>query len=280
MNSTKVLKSLQRIDKWYLGGGNRLLWAPEFPLHLDTPGFWDKASYYNIEFAPLFTWSLLDEAGREIPLEAGRRNWNPSCLTSSFRSQGHARALSVTERKCVLPSNVALSELTVRNTSRKRRILHLVAWTAIESSDAQEVVDVRQTSSAFTFAKVVRRKDFPDVRFGCSFAIAARGAAAASVVSEGRVPLPKWELTPFSEEFPFPSSRTEAKVAGAGTVFVAFRRTLRLSPGSSTTAVAAWACASSALEAESHLALILRQCRSSARTTRSLNRRTGTGGTA
>lgn len=259
MNATTVLKSLQRDDKWYLGGGNRLLWAPEFPLHLDVPGFWDKASYYNFEFAPLFTWSLLDESGSEISLEAGRRSWDPSCLKSSFRSKGQAGTLSVTERKCVLPNNVAVSEITVRNTSRKRRRLHLVAWTAVESSDAQEMLDVREKGSAFTFAKVVRRKDFPDFRFGCSFGLAGRAITAASVLSEGKVPLPKWALTPFSEDFPFPTARADRKVSAKGIMFVAFRRTLRLGPAQSTTAVAAWSCASSALEAESHLRLILKQ---------------------
>ena len=261
MNSANILKSLQRDDKWYLGGGNRLLWAPEFPEHLDAPGFWDKASYYNIEFAPMFTWSILDDAGAEVPLGTGRRSWNPSCLESRYRPGGKSGALSVTERKCVLPNNVAVSELTVRNRSRKRRTLILVAWSAIESSDAQEVLEPRQTSSAFTFAKAVRRQNFPDFRFGCSFGMAGRGVSAACVLSEGKVPPPRWGLTPFGDEFPFPASRTVPKQepGGRGVVFVAFRRKIRLGPGSSTSAVAAWACGSSELEATSHLALILKQ---------------------
>lgn len=261
MNSTAVLKSLQRDDKWYLGGGNRLLWAPEFPLHLDSPGFWDKASYYNIEFAPLFTWSVLDEAGREIPLEAGRRSWNPACLESRYRAPDRTGALSVSERKCVLPNNVAVSEITLHNRSRKRRTLHLVAWTAIESSDAQEILEPRQTNSAFTFGKTVRRPTFPDFRFGCSFGMAGRGVSAACVLSEGRIPLPRWALTPFSEEFPFPGSRTSTMPESSvrGIMFVAFHRSVRMRPISSATAVAAWACASSELESESHLALILKQ---------------------
>ena len=78
MNKNNILHLLSREDKWYLGGGNRLLWAPPFPLHLDTPGFWDEAHYYNYELKPLFTWSVLDADGREIRLRFLRRRWDPS----------------------------------------------------------------------------------------------------------------------------------------------------------------------------------------------------------
>lgn len=69
MEPDKVLKSLSRTDKWYLGGGNRLLWAPPFPIYLDRPGFWDKAHYYNYELQPLFTWILLDDKGNAVPIK-------------------------------------------------------------------------------------------------------------------------------------------------------------------------------------------------------------------
>src|SRR5437867_12756220 len=115
MNNPNPLKLLSRRDKWYLGGGNRLIWAPPFPIWLDYPGFWDKAGYYNLDLEPLFTWTVLDESGREIPLGAVERNWNPSRLTSRFvvRGWGFGRSnqvkprtgnleprLDITEEKC------------------------------------------------------------------------------------------------------------------------------------------------------------------------------------
>ena len=78
------LKLLRRTDKWYLGGGNRLIWTPPFPSWLDRPGFWDKAHYFNFELEPVFTWTLLDEGGNEIPLKAGSRSWDPSALVVRY----------------------------------------------------------------------------------------------------------------------------------------------------------------------------------------------------
>ena len=37
------------------GGGKMVLWAPEFPLWLDQPGFWDHACYLDYKVAPVFT---------------------------------------------------------------------------------------------------------------------------------------------------------------------------------------------------------------------------------
>ena len=59
---------LIRSDKWYLGGGDRLLWAPPFPVWLEHPGLWDEAHYFNHSIFPCFTWTLLDGRGRQYPL--------------------------------------------------------------------------------------------------------------------------------------------------------------------------------------------------------------------
>ena len=39
-----VIESLARDDKWYLGSGDGIIFAPPFPLWLDAPGFWDARS--------------------------------------------------------------------------------------------------------------------------------------------------------------------------------------------------------------------------------------------
>jgi hypothetical protein len=66
MKKLNILKYLERNDKWYLGGGNRLIWTPPFPAWLDYPGFWDKALYYIYEIEPVFTWTILDEERKGI----------------------------------------------------------------------------------------------------------------------------------------------------------------------------------------------------------------------
>ena len=62
-----------------LGGGNRLLWAPAFPLWLDAPGAWDPIQYYNIEHGPVYTWTLLDERGTSLALRSVRRRLRRAC---------------------------------------------------------------------------------------------------------------------------------------------------------------------------------------------------------
>ena len=57
------LELLARDDKWYLGCGDGAIFAPPFPLWLDVPGFWDGATIYQVDVAPLFTVSALDGKG-------------------------------------------------------------------------------------------------------------------------------------------------------------------------------------------------------------------------
>ena len=55
MKTSELLEYLARDDKWYLGGGKALVWAPEFPKFLDRPGFWDQAYYLDHAICPVFT---------------------------------------------------------------------------------------------------------------------------------------------------------------------------------------------------------------------------------
>ena len=82
--SLDLLDALTRQDKWYLGCGGPLLWAPPFPQHLDRPGFWDRAHYFGFALAPLFAVALLDEEQREIPLRLGTREWRPDRLAQRY----------------------------------------------------------------------------------------------------------------------------------------------------------------------------------------------------
>jgi hypothetical protein len=61
-----VLKILERDDKWYLGGGNRLLWAPPFPVFLDSPGAWDFLSYFDMRIDPGYAISTMKNGIQSI----------------------------------------------------------------------------------------------------------------------------------------------------------------------------------------------------------------------
>src|SRR3989338_10671201 len=80
---TAPLELLSREDKWYLGAGEGLVWAPPFPAWLDAPGFWDEAHVFEYPLAPLFTVAFVDDAGKEIPLRARPWTWTPAALEGS-----------------------------------------------------------------------------------------------------------------------------------------------------------------------------------------------------
>jgi len=69
-----------RPDKWYLGAGDGLLWAPPFPQWLDVPGFWDEAHLYQYAIRPLFTVSFL-AGGEVLSVRCRKRQWIPGTLT-------------------------------------------------------------------------------------------------------------------------------------------------------------------------------------------------------
>jgi DMSO/TMAO reductase YedYZ molybdopterin-dependent catalytic subunit len=43
---TDPVERLARPDKWYLGAGEAIVFAPSFPVWLDAPGFWEQNGYH------------------------------------------------------------------------------------------------------------------------------------------------------------------------------------------------------------------------------------------
>src|SRR3989338_7626127 len=118
---TAPLELLSREDKWYLGAGEGLVWAPPFPAWLDAPGFWDEAHVFEYPLAPLFTVAFVDDAGKEIPLRARTWTWTPAALEVSY--DGVPR-LAFTEARMVLPGFVLGSEWQIVNTGGQAVRLH------------------------------------------------------------------------------------------------------------------------------------------------------------
>ena len=133
-----ILKMLERKDKWYLGGGNRLLWTPPFPLHLDRPGAWDFVSYFDLRIDPGYTISVID---RGVPVDfiCIDRLWNPASLSSLFR----AGDLEMLEEKALLKEDFLASRVTLKNDSKEMKELDIVVWTAQQCSDSDSEVDTQ-----------------------------------------------------------------------------------------------------------------------------------------
>ena len=263
MDPDKVLKLLSRSDKWYLGGGNRLLWAPPFPEFLDHPGLWDKAHYYNYEFQPLFTWSLLDAEGRQIPVKSVSRTWNPAMLEQRFEIANSHPALNITEEKSVLPSDVAIDTVRIANRSRKTLKLHFIAWTLQENYPSKQTTwmsDVAHQAGTLAWSKHLKPQDRPELEVGCAFSMSRKPKTFAVNLSEGSAILPRWELTPFNETFAKTGLPNELKIRGVnddGLLYLALHCEVILKALKEETITIALAMAPSIAEAKQNLSPIL-----------------------
>jgi len=252
MASHHVLRSLTRTDKWFLGGEGRLLWAPPFPVFLDAPGFWDKAHYYNFELQPLFTWTLLDAEGHEIPLRYVRRSWTPAVLRQDFKGTSGTLTITVTEEKCILPTDVAVSRITVRG--RGHHTLHLVAWTTQESSpekDSGHLSDLKYQRGALSFTRKLHTNG-PFVDCAVAFGLDRVPSSHAVQLSEGSAVLPVWRLTPFYEKFArrkLPDTIALRGTTNDGLVFMGLHTTVAVQQGKSQTLTVALAAAGTSDEA-------------------------------
>jgi hypothetical protein len=267
MKKLDVLHHLSRTDKWYLGGGNRLLWAPPFPTYLDFPGFWDEAHYYNYELKPLFTWTLLDEDGVEIPVQFERRSWKPSVLTQQYRAQigNSSSAIRVLESKAVLPNDVATSVVRFLNESGKSIKLHLLAWTVQEHFPAKQsswLADIASHNGVLSFRKLLRPSVDPHLELACAFALNRKATSQSINLSERTAIQPHWHLTPWYEKFSsgsFPNDMEVTGVTDEGLIYLGLHAALLLKPRSETLIGAAFGVAPSLDETMGNLHPVLKQ---------------------
>ncbi len=263
MKSADPLISLRRTDKWYLAGGNRLLYAPLFPAYRDIPGFWDEAHYYNYAFKPLYSWAILSEEGSEVPLLLSSSVWRPDVLTHTFVPRDRSVKLVVTERSSLLPMDVIVSEISLRNPSSSRALYALVAWTVRESNLVHGISFSKALveEQVFSCEQMVVPERRPGMRFGFSFALAGKGVRHQMRMSEGGTPVPPWSVTPFAETGGIPpNSRAASSSVGVsmGSLFVGFQSNIRLSPRSTRTVHIGCAAAPSPVEARANLSTVLR----------------------
>lgn len=267
MKKIDVLRTLSRSDKWYLGGGNRLLWAPPFPLYLDSPGFWDEAHYYNYELKPLFTWTLLDDNGDEIELVFTKRSWNPAVLTQVYRGASRETGirLAITERKAVLSNDVVTSVVQLKNLTRKRTRLHLIAWTIQENLRSKETTwlsDIAHQNGTISFRKFLRPSVNPHIEVACAFAMSRKAHSFSLNISERTAQLPCWELTPWYEKFSRGRLPGESKLDGVnneGIAYLALHTEIVLAPAKETEVAVAFAASPTMEETQTNLRAAVRQ---------------------
>jgi hypothetical protein len=254
-----VLRFLSRKDKWYMGGGNRLVWAPPFPLFLDRPGLWDGGQYFNFPMQPLFTWTLLDDEGNEIPLELNSRRWTPDHLTQQFTARTGKLALIAEERKSILRNDVVTCTVTLQKWQGRSTVVHFIAWTAKGGSPSQQhswISDIARQEGAMVYAEHLRLPDVPQYTCGVAFGLDRKARSFAAQVSEASVAQPDWNLSPMSEQFSSGKLPNRMELSGLNPgecITLALHAVLELSPKREESITVGLAAAPSSGEATSNL---------------------------
>lgn len=234
---TDALQLLARPDKWYLGAGDGLVWAPPFPRWLDAPGFWDEAHLFQYAVAPGCTVSFV-VAGEPLAARCRSRRWTPAALTVEHVI-GPLRAR---ETRCA-PGGGLTTTWEVRNPARRRLILDVIAWTAVEGEAlAAEDVAMQQGMLRFRRTVVDRQGHRATIRAGLALTPAAHSHAGYR--SQGNVGTlhPRFELTPFWDRWVTSGRlRCELHLDGLdprGVVFLGLQRRFRIAArGSASFAV-------------------------------------------
>ncbi|HXI33517.1 MAG TPA: hypothetical protein VNH63_05495 [Gemmatimonadales bacterium] len=185
-----------RPDKWYLGAGDGLLWAPPFPQWLEAPGFWDEAHLYQYAIRPLFTVSFL-AGGELLPVRCRRRQWIPGALTLEH-SIGALRAREV---RAVAGGAIG-SSWEITNPTRRPLTIDVVAWTAVDG-DSLAAADVTRAGAGLAFVRAVTDRQQHRARIAHQLVLSPAAHSFAAYRSEASTPIlpPQFELTPFFDRW-------------------------------------------------------------------------------
>lgn len=221
----QALERSARADRWALGVGEALLWAPPVPRAPDVPGFWDDAHWHDRPLGPLFAVAVLDAEGRELAPRVVGRRWTPSELVTEYR---FAQGLAGVETRTIHPGGVAVSEW--RLTAHRPTRVHVIAWTAFPPG-GWRCDGVRWGDGALT----VPRAD------GLTVALAAPGTGVrwAAATGEADPSVPAWRRTPFVERWRGDGLGDTVAVEDGGALFAAVQRPVQVTAGGATATLAA-----------------------------------------
>ncbi len=233
------MHTIARSDKWYLGGGDRLLWSPPFPVWLRHPGLWDEVHYFNRALFPCFTWTLLDARGRPWPLQRSRLAWSPAGLSALLEPSGlslHGSPVddgftgggrgevTAWEALAVTEEDLLCAEVTVEGDDAAwEGGLWLVVWTAQPDTGGLYVLPDGQETSARDFAagewgvlwtRTIMPANHPRLELRCRLSLDRPADSWAVQFSEGRPAQPHWGLTPWSGPWEKPGLPGDVRQSG------------------------------------------------------------------
>ncbi len=190
-----VLKLLDRDDKWYLGGGDSLIFAPLFPEWLHLPGLWDEAHFYNIPIKPLYTITILSGNGKVIKPSLVDKVWRPSQLQRKFSL---IDGLYLLETDSMLSGDTLTSILRFKGDDTGRDI-DIILWTAQVNIVDDKTVLISHNDKGFLFKK--DRRLWGKYPVTMSVFLGMTHSTYSANLSETTANQPFFEYTPFYEKF-------------------------------------------------------------------------------
>ena len=188
-----ILKLLERDDKWYLGGGDSLIFTPLFPQWLHVPGLWDEAHFYNIPIKPLYTISFLSKDGKELKPKLIDTRWDPSKLIRRFSLTND---LTFIETDVLLPNDTLSTALHFEG---KNQEIDVILWTAQANDQKERTLSFSKKENGILLKREVKlKKKYP---FNFSVFIGMEHSSFSINLSEYTENQPKFEYTPFYEKF-------------------------------------------------------------------------------
>ena len=188
-----ILKLLKRDDKWYLGGGDLLVFTPLFPQWLHIPGLWDEAHFYNIPLKPLYTISFLSKDGKELKPKLLDTIWDPSKLIRRFALTND---LTLTETDVLLPNDSLSTTLHFEGKSQE---IDVILWTAQVNDQNENTLSFFKEETGLLINREVKlRKKHP---FNISLFLGMEHSSYSINLSENTANQPKFEYTPYYEKF-------------------------------------------------------------------------------
>ncbi|MGQ0643620.1 MAG: MGH1-like glycoside hydrolase domain-containing protein [Gemmatimonadaceae bacterium] len=219
------IELLTRDDKWYLGCGDGIIFAPPFAQWLDAPGFWDEATFYQYAVGPLYTVTFLDHEGRELAARLEERRWTPAELTCHY-TLGAEHRIEATEVRTVQPGGVFVSEWRLH--AELPMSLHGVAWTA-QDTDVLDLAEMGWDGSALGFVRELRDRRNVPLRLRAELTCLGGATSWSASLSERTALQPHWRFAPFAEHWrqeALPSRVRRFGIAPDGVLYCAVHRAL------------------------------------------------------
>ena len=225
--------TLDRTDKWYVGSGDGLVWAPPFPIWHLTPGYWDDAHLLQYPVGPLFTISFIVPGGIALPCRARSTLWTPASFILDYQL---ARGIRAREVRSAPGDRVLASEWTLENRSRMPATLDILCWTAV---DGESVADdgVRRADDGLLIRRTLRDRKAQTQDVAIRYRFSPGPTRHDACRSEHSAPHPEFRLTPFYDRWADDGRlRNQIRLGGIdrrGLVYAAIGRRVRIGAGRS-----------------------------------------------